>query len=125
MNAVCKRYLRQVRSWLPGTHKTKQTIVASLREDMLQYLQENSDPTEEMLHQRFGAPQQIAAAYVDEMGTPELLENLRIRRRVLTIIVSLVLAVIMIWLAAVGIALWDSHENAMGSVDDGVIEVIQ
>lgn len=55
----------------------------------------------------------------------ELLKNLRLRRRVVTIIACTALTAIVIWLAAVGIALWESHDAARGSVDDGVIEVVQ
>lgn len=125
MNRACKHYLRQVRRWLPGTMGKKRAILARIREDMMQYLEENKDPAEAQLHQRFGTPQQIASAYVDEMDTMALLKDLRLRRRVVTVITCAALTAILIWLAAVGIALWDSFENSRGSVDDGVIEVIQ
>ncbi len=124
MNTACKQYLRQVRQWLPGTFKRKQAIIACIRQDILQYMEENENPTEAALHQRFGTPQQIAAAYVDEMGATELLKDLRTRRRVVALVAGAVLVVIMIWLAAVGIALWDSFENSRGSITEGEIEEV-
>lgn len=87
-------------------------------------MEENENPTEAALHQRFGTPQQIAAAYVDEMGATELLKDLRTRRRVVALVAGAVLVVIMIWLAAVGIALWDSFENSRGSITEGEIEEV-
>lgn len=59
------------------------------------------------LAERFGTPQQVAAAYVDEMPTAELLAQLHIRRRVVTTVVLAVVAALAVY---VGVLLWQMHQ---------------
>lgn len=96
-----KRYYRQVASWLPCGGKTKREMMARIRATVDAYIAEHPAADLAAIQARFGTPQQIAAAFVDEMGTEELLNKLRIRRRIIKIIFLCVAIFLAIWAIAV------------------------
>ena len=96
-----KRYYRQVASWLPCGGKTKREMMARIRATVDAYIAEHPTADLAAIQARFGTPQQIAAAFVDEMGTEELLNKLRIRRRIIKIIFLCVAIFLAIWAIAV------------------------
>lgn len=75
------------------------------------------------LEQRFGTPQQVAAAWVDEMEMPELLKALRSRRRVVLTVLAGVIAALAVWLAVCMVSLRDYHQAVDGHVETIVTEV--
>lgn len=110
-NKQIRRYVRAAGSYLPCAGKQKRQLLSALRGEVEAYCAEN-DPADLVAH--FGTPQQVAAAYVDDMSTRELLSALRRRRQVLTILVSGVLAALLLWVAALGISLHDYHQAING-----------
>lgn len=100
-----KGYYRQIRSWLPCGGKMKRTLMASITATIDGYIAENSGIDFAALQAHFGTPQQIAAAFVDEMGTDELLKTLRTRRRIVRIILGSAAAIVAVWAIAV-FSLW-------------------
>ncbi len=66
----------------------------------------------EDLEAAFGTPQAVAAAYIDDMDTGELLAALRHRRRVLRLVGVGLLAALAIWLTACIISTIDLHKAA-------------
>lgn len=111
MSKAVKKYLRQVRSWLPCAGKAKKMILTDIENIISSGLKENPNLDLQGLHARFGTPQQIAAAHVDEMETPELLRQLRIRRRIVTIILIVAVLALTVWLGIALIALVDAHQS--------------
>ncbi len=109
-----KRYIRQVRSWLPCGGKVKRDILDRLRVELDRYLAKNPEAGIAGLRQRFGDPQQIAASYVEEMDTPELLRNLRIRQRIVSIIAAVALGILLMWAAVVTLAYAKFYNGATG-----------
>ena len=61
------------------------------------FLEQNPDADLAQLQTAFGDPQIIAAAYVENTGTAEILRSLRIRRRIVTIVVAAVTAILLSW----------------------------
>lgn len=100
-DASLRRYLREVKSWLPCGGNLKRTILDKIRGTVMDYLTENPQGDYAALVARFGTPQQIAAAYVDELETPELLNSLRIRRQIVKIVSVTALVVIILWAGVV------------------------
>lgn len=123
MSKAVKKYLRQVRSWLPCAGKAKKMILTDIENIISSGLKENPNLDLQGLHARFGTPQQIAAAHVDEMDTPELLRQLRIRKRIITIVAVCAIAVIVIWLGVVLIALINDFHIANGYYTTNIFEV--
>lgn len=64
----------------------------------------------------FGDPETIAAAYVDEMGTDVLLRDLRIRRKIVSVVAGVMVAILAIWLIAVGWAVVRELNDSNGHI---------
>lgn len=114
MSKAASKYLRQIRTWLPCSRKTKKRVLTDVENIVSSYLAENPNCTYSQLQDKFGTPRQIAAAQVDEMETPELLRQLRIRRRIVTIILIAAVLFLTIWFGVALIALIDSLQDNHG-----------
>lgn len=85
---------------------------------------ENSHVDYATITQRFGTPQQIAASYIEEMSTPELTQQLRIRKTIVRIVAATALVLVLLWAGVVVTALI-RHVKAMnGYLIVGEAEVI-
>ena len=113
-NRFAKKYLRRVRSVLPGSAKMTKQIMEQIRNEVLSYFEEYPQADYKDLLSRFGAPETIAASYAESMGTAEILKKLRIRKRIL-ISVAIVLAFITIsWAATVTWAICSNNNDENG-----------
>lgn len=120
-----RRYLREIRGWLPCSGKLKRGILERIEHTIQEYLAENQNASYEELTERFGMPQQIAASYVEEMGTDELLRDLRIRRKIMKIVAATAAVAFILWAGYLTIALIDVHENVNGYGGYGEVTVIE
>lgn len=120
-NKELKRYYREIKSWLPCVGKLRQKIVIEIKERVSHYLEENPEATFSDIQIRFGSPQQIAAAYTDEMSTNELLTNLRVRRKITRILTTAAAIALSLWIIAISIALIDdaNADNGYGVTQMG------
>lgn len=107
-----RRYCRAVGSYLPCARRQKRQLLRDLRQRLEEYRDEHPDETSP--EERFGTPQQVAACYVDDMDTTELLQALRYRRRVITAVVSGILAALAVLTAALCVQLYDYHRSLDG-----------
>lgn len=111
-----KRYCREVRGWLPCSLKQKKKILGKMRENLARYLEEDPLANYSAIVARFGTPQQIAAAYVDEMGTPELLNDLRIKRKIIRIVATVGIAFVLLWAITMGVVLLEAMNQLNGII---------
>ena len=110
-NRSAKKYLRRVHGMLPCSRKMKNHIMNLIRNDMISYLDERPEADYNAMISRFGEPESIAAAYVEGMGTAEILKKFRIRKQIVRT-VAVVLAIIMlIWAAAVTCAIISNNRT--------------
>ena len=72
------RYCRAVGSYLPCSPRQKREILLGLRQRLEDHCAEHPESAED-LEAAFGTPQAVAAAYIDDMDTGELLAALRQR----------------------------------------------
>ena len=124
-NRAARRYLRNVNDWLPCAGKLKREIMARIKNVLDDYLAEHPDADFSELSHRFGLPKQIAASYVEDMDTEELLRNLRIRRRIVGIVTCTALIVVTLWAGTVTYAIIRNERLAHGYGVLGEIEVIE
>ena len=123
-NAALKRYYRSIRNCLPSSHKLKAKVLAEIDSNINEYLRENPCADIASIEARFGAPEQIAIAYVDELGTPELLKKFQIRKRILTIVISAIAIILILWLGVVGWAALKELDHSNNTfTNNGVIEI--
>lgn len=110
------RYYREVRSWLPCSRKLKDSIMSRLQENVRDYLEEHPDADTAQIRAHFGAPETIAAAYVDEMGTDVLLRDLRIRRKIVSLTARAMAAILALWMGVVGWAIVRELNSSNGHI---------
>lgn len=123
-NIALKRYYRSIRNHLPSSHKLKAKVLAEIENNINEYLRENPSADIASIEARFGAPEQIAIAYVYELGTPELLKKFQIRKRILTIIISAVAIILILWLGVVSWSAITEYYDSNGDItDSGIVEI--
>ena len=120
MNRAGRSYLRKVQGLLPCSRKMKCEITAPLRRSMAEYLAEQPDATAESLRTRFGAPEVIAATCLEDVDTTELLQKLRVRRRVLTIVITAAFLALLSWGCTIAIAYHNFKSTTWGGVTEKV-----
>ena len=120
-NQHLKRYCRKVKGWLPCYGKRKKNMIRRISATICAWLEENPTADYAAIERRFGTPQQIAAAYVDEMETRELLQHLRIRRKVVAITAACAAFVMAVWLGFATIALVDALKGNDSYIEEGPI----
>ena len=108
---LIRRYCRAVGSYLPCSPRQKREILLGLRQRLEDHCAEHPESAED-LETVFGTPQAVAAAYIDDMDTGELLAALRHRRRVLRLVGVGLLTALAIWLTACIISAIDLHKAA-------------
>lgn len=103
-NWYVRRYVRAVSGFLPCSGKVKKPLLDTLRAQAEEYIADGGDAA--ALEQRFGTPQQVAAAWVDEMDTSELLAELHIHRRIVMVVALVLAAVLVIF---TGVLVWQQY----------------
>lgn len=123
LNRDTKRYLREIRSWIPCAGKMRREVLEEIRGTLAEFLSENPDADFPALVARFGTPQQIASTYVDEAETGELLNALRIRKKMVRIACVTAVILISIWATAVTIELFcDAYKIANSTFEVKITE---
>lgn len=118
-NRQARKYCRLVRSFLPCSVKQHRQILGEIKSNLSAYLEENPSASFKEIENRFGTPRQIAVAHVEEMGTEELLKQLRVRKRIFSIICAGVALALLIWASMVTAVYIESQK-----IDNGYYEVI-
>ena len=124
-NIALKRYYLSIRNYLPSSRKLKTKVLAEIENNINTYLLENPSADIVSIKARFGEPEQIAAAYVDALGTPELLKKLHVRKSAVAIIVSAVAIILVLWLGVVGWSAITEYYDSNGDItDSGIVEIL-
>lgn len=100
-DSVLRRYCRDVRSWLPGSRQLRKQVTTQLRDSVESYLEQEPNADFSQVRSHFGEPQAIAAAYVDNANTVDLLLALRVRRRVVATVTAVASAALVLWASVV------------------------
>ena len=122
MKGEIRSYYRQVSGWLPcgGVHKRR--IMARIRSNVNGYLAQNPEAGPEQLRAHFGEPKDIAAAYVSDLDTGELLAALRIRRRIAAAVLAAVMFIAVTWGVSVLWAIEEAKASFGGHYETGLVE---
>lgn len=111
-----RRYLRQIRSMLPCGGKRRRELMDNVRSGVTRYLEEHPDATAEQVMAYFGAPEAIAASYVESAGTAEILRSVRIRRKITAMVAVVLLVILLSWAAVVTWAVIDAYRDVRGDI---------
>ena len=121
MNKAANRYLREVRSLLPVARKAKTEQTAGLRASLEAYISENPDADYSAIVDNFGTPENFAAACVENTSPEELLKKLRVRKRIITIVLAVALAVLVSWGAVIAWRIHDAKLNDNGYYEKYIV----
>ena len=106
--AAVERYLRKVRRELPIPGRTRRALLCQIREAV--QTQQGEEPDMDALISRFGTPRQIAESCMDGLSVSEFMKDMRVRRKVVRIVSSAVLAAFLLWAAVIG-GMWLNHRG--------------
>lgn len=111
-----EQYFREVRSLLPCSRKQKDGILARFRASVDDYLADYPEADIIQIREHFGAPEDIAAAYVESEGTAEILAALRLRKRVMTVVATVMAIILISWGAVVTWAVYSVKDTNGGEL---------
>lgn len=117
-----RRYYWTIRSYLPCSGKLKKQILMEIRANISHYLEEFPEAEFPQIEARFGTPQSIAAAYVDDLNTQELLVSLHIRRKILTIVLAGISIAALLWASAILVASHDHYRDMNGYGESYIVD---
>lgn len=117
MNDLAK-YLREVRSCLPGTRKQTRGVTDLLQSSLLA---DAGDLSYAQLVERFGTPAALAATQIETMPAIEIAEKVRFQNWLKKTIV-IVAAVLILLVAGLCMAEYiDGHRSAHGQITEGPV----
>lgn len=124
-NREAWRYLRNVKSCLPGSRRERRIILNHIQEAMDVFLSENPDACYDEMKSRFGDPQQIAASHIEGKEPEELLKRLRIKKRVLGAVFAVAVLILAMWLGYLAICFQEVEKSADGYLVEGEIAIVE
>ena len=115
------RYCRQVRNWLPCGKNQKARVMEEFGSSIEEFLEGNPDAGMTELYAHFGEPQAVAAAYLEGMDSPEVLQKLHVRRMIVKIVAAASAVALTAWLLVVAWAVYDEQNDSNGFLIEGNI----
>ena len=111
------QYYRQISAWLPCGMRLKKQLMANIRTTVDNYLAEHQGIDFAELQAHFGTPLQIATAFVDEMDTSQLLQSLKIRKRIIRVVFLGAIIALALW-TVVLMSIWanDAFGNGVTNI---------
>ena len=113
-DSLLRRYYRDIHKWLPCSRKQKKQIMEQIQNDVQEYFDRHPNSDFAQMKATFGDPQTIAAAYVENTDTMELLRGLRIRKRIFTIVAAVMAIVLITWAGTVTWAIIEVEHTTNG-----------
>lgn len=114
------RYLFQIWLNLPGNWEQKKPILCRVAACVRDFVSNRPDADYATITARFGTPQQIAEASLENMDVTELAQELRVRRIIVRIVAITALSVVLLWAGVVGLALAENRASRNGYITDEV-----
>ena len=71
--------------------------MAQIKDTVNEFVQQHPDADDAAIQAQLGSPQEIATAFVENMGAAEVLKGLRVRRRILTAVLAVLLIMLLSW----------------------------
>ena len=108
------RYLFQIWLNLPGNWEQKKPILCRVAACVRDFVSNHPGAGLDDITARFGTPQQIAEASLENMDVTELAQELRVRRIIVRIVAITALSAVLLWAGAVGLAISKSYNHTNG-----------
>lgn len=108
---MVKRYLRKIRSILPACRKDKSDIINMIKDNLDMKIADNPSKDISEIIEEFGAPSDVAAAYIEQMGTAQIIERFAFRKKIVMAVMFLVIGILFIWGIYVMAVFIDAHNT--------------
>lgn len=105
-------YLDAVRKKLPMRFREKRQVLKRLALRVEEYTYANPATGYPELRELFGAPEEVAAVYVESRDSRELAAALNLRQRIWKLAVSAVAALVLLTALVGGYVVWRAHNAA-------------
>lgn len=122
MKKELTQYYRKISRCLPIKKAQRQQTMEQIRLSVKDYLAAHPEADMAAVTAHFGAPQEIAASYIENMTPEEILKKMRFRKTVLTILCAAAATALLLWGVVVGTALINEITSSGGY---GVIDPIE
>ncbi len=111
-----KQYYRDIAKNLPVGRKKKQQILLAITQSVEDYLAAHPLADFQAVQAHFGAPQEIAAAYIENMTTQEILKKFRFRKTVLSILCATAATALLLWSSIIVYAIVKDANSGEGFI---------
>jgi hypothetical protein len=98
----------------------KKRTMEQIRKEVTLFLTDHPEADYNAVISHFGEPETIAAAYVESMGTAEILRKLRIRRRIVSAVAIVLAFVVITWAMVVT---WEIHRNTVENEGFAIVSI--
>ena len=78
-----------------------------------------------MIAARFGSPKRIAASYLEELEGQELVQHLRVRKKIVQVMALAALAIVLLWACVVYSAKAEFDANMNGHFEERIVDVVK
>jgi len=116
MDKELNKYLRKIRSMIPGSLCDRRRIMDSIENSIENYREQNPDASAAQIKAHFGSPEHIVADYLEEQSSERLLRTLRIKKRILAIVAGTMAAILLSYCARMTIEIATSHRIRNGYI---------
>ncbi len=107
-----KKFIHSIKRLLPASADAKEKIIDMIRDALSEKSLEAPEKDISEIIKEFGSPEDVAASYIEELGTAEILMGFRKRKNILTIITTGVVGFLILIALTLTIALIDAHNIA-------------
>lgn len=108
---LVKKYLRKIKRLLPACRKDKSDIINMIKDNLEIKTADNSSKDISEIIEEFGAPSDVAAAYIEQMGTAQIIERFAFRKKIVMAVLFLVIGILFIWGIYVTAIFIDAHNT--------------
>ncbi|MCM1115128.1 MAG: DUF6120 family protein [Clostridium sp.] len=119
LNKEINNYLKTVKSFIICDWKTRRKFIHDLKNDIFDYMENNSVNNIEDVYKHFGTPRDIAKAFFEDADIKEIKRKMNISR----ILIIGIICALLIWAVGVTISIIDGHISNTGymveEIEDG------
>ena len=105
-----------------GNSEIRTAVEKAMQECFGDYLEENPKADMAAVQSHFGTPNSIAASYVEQMDTEEVIKKFDIKKTVIGIVCGALVLSLLMWGAGLLIALIDGHDSESGYIETHIVE---
>lgn len=110
-------YYKEISSFVACGGKQKKDFINELKTEVNEYVEFNPHCTIDDIKTVFGTPEEISMSFIENGNFTKIKKKLDVKR----VIIAAVITALIIWLAFAVISLIDVHQEAHGTLTEGML----